>query len=202
MKKLNLNGKPVVITAFLLLAIGLSGCLGLVPNYHVYDEFTNTHRYTLTESARNSEGIGDIGDADIKCSRLVTANGESVSLYFSIERGATSFGPEPKGFMKSNDKQFDIRLSDILDEERSRERTTITKDSTVTGKQRKTISTSRQNWIVTNFVVPVTPEMLAAIRSGKNMMFRFYFGPDLATYKITRFSSLFYQILEKDPWKK
>ena len=40
MKKLNLNGKPVVITAFLLLAIGLSGCLGLVPNYHVSSDPT------------------------------------------------------------------------------------------------------------------------------------------------------------------
>ena len=202
MNKLHLNEKPTAVLAFLVMAIGLSGCLGLVPNYHVYDEFTNTHRYTLTESVTNSEGIGDIGDADIKCSRLVSANRESVTLYFSIERGVNSFGPEPKGFMKANDKQFEMQVSDVFDEERSRERTTITKDSTVTGKQRKTISTSRQNWIVTNFVVPVTPEMLAAIRSGKNMMFRFYFGPDLATYKITRFSSLFYQILEKDPWKR
>jgi len=80
MRKISLNGKPVVVAAVVFLAIGLSGCLGLVPNYHVYDEFTNTHRYTLTESVRNSEGIGDIGDADIKCSRLVSANGESVAF--------------------------------------------------------------------------------------------------------------------------
>jgi hypothetical protein len=202
MKKISLNAKPAVVTAFLLLAIGLSGCLGLVPNYHVYDEFTNTHRYTLTEPKNNSEGTGDIGFADIKCSRFVTDNGESVSFYFSIERGFNTFGPDPKGFMKTNDKQFEIQLSDILDEERNRERTTVTKDSTSTGKERKTISTTHQNWIVTNFVVRATPEMLDAIHAGKNMIFRFYFGPDLATYKIARSSSLMYKLLEKDPWKK
>ena len=194
--------KPAVASVFILLAIGLSGCLSLVPGYHVYDEFTNTHRYTLTESESNAEYGNDIGDADIKCCRLVTAKNDSVTFYFSIERETNSFGLEPKGFMKADGKQFEIKVSDIFDEERSRERTTITKDSTATGKQRKTISTTHQNWIVTNFVVRVTPEMLAAIRTGKDMMFRFYFGPDMATYKISKISTLMYRLLDQDPRKR
>ncbi|MDP4202933.1 MAG: hypothetical protein Q8861_09570 [Bacteroidota bacterium] len=202
MRKFNVSEKQAVASVCILLTIGLSGCLSLVPNYHVYDEFTNTHRYTLTESERNDEYGSDIGDADIKCCRLVTANSESVAFYFSIERETNSFGLEPKGFMKANGKQFELQLSDIFDEERSRERTTITKDSTATGKQRKTISTTHQNWIVTNFVVPVTPEMLAAIRSGRDMMFRFYFGPDMATYKLSKITTLMYRLLDQDPRKK
>lgn len=202
MKKMNMKGKPAVASVFILLAIGLSGCLSLVPNYHVYDEFTNTHRYTLTESERNDEYGSDIGDADIKCCRLVTAKSDSVAFYFSIEREFNSFSPDTKGFLKAHGKQFEIQLNDITDDEQSRSRTTITKDSTATGKQRKTISTTHQNWIVTNFVVRVTPEMLAAIRTGKDMMFRFYFGPDMATYKLSKITTLMYRLLDQDPRKK
>lgn len=173
----------------IVFSLTLTGCSYLLnaPSKTFEDEFKNTKTHTLAQTFRPDESKSEIISATITFNRIITNSNENVNVYFVVNRSNSSFKVDKKGFMKANGNRFEFISESEGSELRSRQESnttsTTTKDST---SVKTTYSTDVKNitWYDDKFAVLLTSEMVAALLKTDELLFRFYFGPEQATFRL------------------
>ena len=90
--------------------------------------------------------------------------------------------------MKASGKSYEINIENAETESRSALNTTTTsttvKDSAKIKTKLETISNT-DNWYEDRFIVRLTPQMIESVRNTDELLFRFYSGPEQATFKFS-----------------
>ena len=178
-------------SSFLIIAVTFSSvaCSSVRYNrvYSVADEFRENVKTYTRISLRSEEKRTEIGSARIVLEKVVSNEGEAVRAYFVVTRSSFSFKVDDKGFIKADDKKFEISLLDPVSQLKTKSEATISGLATVdtsgvvTG-QSADIET--RTWIEDKFVINLAKEVETGILKAQNVLFRFYFGPIPATYEL------------------
>ena len=176
---------------FIFFAIAMFGCSGRFYNHVIRydDEFRNSSKRIARVIVRNDERRSEIWKAMIVFEKVdERAGGEAhASAYFVIARTTASFGVTGKGYMKAGDKKFELSVKEPVSEYNTRYETTqmntVTADSTGY-RSSQTANTSTANWFNEKFTTDLTPQMVSALSGSGVVIFRFYFGPIQATFKL------------------
>lgn len=151
------------------------------------DEFTGKKIYTVSQYVNPTEKKVDIGIAKLTFQRILLGNSESLIAYFVINRYSNSFDLENKGFLRANEKNYAFTIDKKNTQYKTSTTTSstnsTTKDSTKVSSV-NTTETSTSNWYEEKFTITFNEEIALSLKKGKVVYFRFYFGPQVATYKL------------------
>lgn len=178
-----------VTLILIVFSFTLTGCSYLLnaPTKTFEDEFKNTKTHTLAQTFRPDELTSEINSATLTFSRIITDSNENINVYFVINRSSSSFKVDKKGFMKANGNRFEFisepEGSELKSRQESSTTSTTTKDSTSV-KTTYTTDVKNINWYDDKFMVQLTPEMVEALLKTDELLFRFYFGPEQATFRL------------------
>jgi len=193
----NLNRIFVFLVAITLLVS--CSLINQANYYKLDDEFTGRKTFTISQYITPTERNFDVGNAKITFQRTVSENDENLIAYFVINRYSSSFNMENKGFLKANDQKYELLIDKKNTEYRTSTSTktsnTVTKDSTKVSTVNNT-ETSTNNWYEEKFSISLNQDITSSLMKGNEIFFRFYFGPQVATYKfspsqITAFKRIF-----------
>jgi len=151
------------------------------------DEFKNSKKLIARVLLDSKERRTEINSAYIIFDREISDKQDITKAYLVISRTSSSFKVEKSGFLKADDKTFDIEISQAESEYKSKNETSVSTfaktDSTgVTTGQ--TTEIEEHSWIDDKFMFTLTPEMISAVKESNEVVLRFYFGPIPATFKI------------------
>jgi hypothetical protein len=170
-------------------------CSSVIYNkvYRIDDEFRDNVKHYTRVNIRPADKRTEIGSARITLEKVVNKEGEAVNAYFVINRSSSSFKADNAGFIKAGDKKFEISLLDPVSEFKSRSEAAISGLATVDTSGLVTGQTpgiDTRTWIEDKFVVTLSQEVVMGISEAKDVIFRFYFGPIPATYKLEGYKLL------------
>jgi hypothetical protein len=153
------------------------------------DEFKNSKKLIARVLLYSQERRTEINGAYIIFDREISDKQDITKAYLVISRASSSFKVEKSGFLKADDKTFDIEISQAATEHKSKNETSVSTfaktDSTgVTTGQ--TTEIEEHSWIDDKFMFTLTPEMISAVKESNEVVLRFYFGPVPATFIIKR----------------
>ena len=171
----------------LLFSLALTGCTLLNPYKTVEDEFRNSKTLTFEQRLFAAEHSTGVSHANVTYERVISPTEETLNIYFVMARSTSSFGIDKKGFMKANGEKYEIYLENYASELRTSQESsttsTTTKDSTKV-KTENTTNISNSSWYDDKFIVRLTPDMLSSLNKTNELLFRFYLGPQQATFKL------------------
>ncbi|MDX9930697.1 MAG: hypothetical protein RBS37_12700 [Bacteroidales bacterium] len=169
--------KKLVSPLLFVLLVLLPGCslilYGPVRTYP--DDFTGGSRHLLTRVVRPRELSTQIGSATMMFEKRVDDYNTKNTIYIVVSRSYGSFRSEENGYLKVNDTIFPLPLAYV-----TIERDYSVEDSDDKDDSEPTISGKLNE----KFRLELTPEIVNAIVTGTSMEFRFYFGPEPATYRL------------------
>jgi len=175
--------------SLLTLLMMTSGCSWLFfDDFQKFDdEFKNSKKLIARVLLDSKERRTEINGAYIIFDREISDKQDVTKAYLVISRTSSSFKVEKSGFLKADDKTFDIQIIQVETEYKSKNETSVSTfaktDSTgVTTGQ--TTDIEQHSWIDDKFMFTVTPEMISAIKETNDVVLRFYFGPVPATFII------------------
>jgi len=175
--------------SLLTLLMMTSGCSWLFfDDFQKFDdEFKNSKKLIARVLLDSKERRTEINGAYIIFDREISDKQDITKAYLVISRTSSSFKVEKSGFLKADDKTFDIQIIQAETEYKSKNETSVStyakSDSTgVTTGQ--TTDIEQHSWIDDKFMFTVTPEMISAIKETNDVVLRFYFGPVPATFII------------------
>jgi hypothetical protein len=185
MKKENLS------IVFIALIVAIASCSGRFYNHIITydDEFRNSSKTIVRVSVRSEENRTEVNTAKIVFEKGRQGSaGEFISkAYFVISRSSASFSIESEAYLKAGGQKFGLRVVEPISEYKTEYETSemSTESSDSTGYNSFQMSdTNSSQWFDEKFVIELTPEMVTAIGSTDEMVFRFYFGPVQATFKL------------------
>ena len=155
--------------------------------YSYEDEFRdNVKTYTRIRIKPEERKI-EIGSARLIIEKEAGDEGEATNAYFVIYRSSSSFKVDRSGFVKIGDKKYEVNLKDPVSELKTKSEVSISGIATadtsgvVTGQ---TANIDTRTWIEDKFVINFSKEVTAGITASSDIIFRFYFGPIPATYRL------------------
>jgi hypothetical protein len=183
--------KKVLFTLLSIQLMVLTGCSQLFyDSYQRYDdEFKNNTRIISRVLLAPEERRNDISYAYIIFERVISGTGDITKAYFVITRNTSSFRIENQGYLKADNRSFELTITNPVTEYKSKNETSVSSFAKVdsTGVSTgQTTDISENKWIEDKFIITLTPEMISAIKAGDNLLLRFYFGPLPATFIINR----------------
>ena len=178
--------------AFILLSITLTGCSLFYPLNTQVDEFKHTKKITLEIGAMPMEYLtNNVTSTNITFEKCILESGETLNAYFVLNRNSSSFKLDKGCFIKAFGKSYETSIEDQETVNRSqlvsKTESSSIKDSTKVKTESKTISNS-YDWYEEKFIIRFTPEMVESIKKTDELIFRFYLGPNQATFKLTGFT--------------
>ncbi len=158
----------------------------------VNDEFKHTITHTYSQVLYSNDNDFRFTTAKLIYERKVGQNQEELNIYFTLNRDINSYLIDSKAFVKANYQVYEITLFDLSSEFRTKNESSTTsntlkesvRDTTKVRTETKT-ETKNYDWYDDRFVIRCTPEMINSIRQTNELIFRFYSGPELLTYKLT-----------------
>ena len=181
--------KREILYLIIVIQVAVVSCGTLRYNkvYWYRDEFRDSEKAYTRIKVRPDERRTEVGSARIIIEKELSRGGTSVDLYFVIYRSASSFRAGFSGYLKADDKKYELALKDPVEELRTKSEVSVsgiaTVDSSgiVTGQ---TADIDTRTWIEEKFMAGLSGEMAAVIAGSSEVFFRFYFGPIPVTYKI------------------
>ena len=175
--------QSIVLISFLF-----AGCSFLFNPYKIVnDEFKNCKTITVEQSLLSTEWNSVLSGATITVERKISTENEVVNLYFVLTRKSTSFNIEKKAYLKANGENYEINLENESSEYRTQQQSnttsTTTKDSTKVKTEYKT-ETKNYDWYEDKFIVRLSPQQSNSLKITNEILIRFYFGPEQATFII------------------
>jgi len=187
-KKLLLFG----LTAFML-----TGCSFFFPYRVVSDEFKNTKKAIFEIDLTPKEYNRAITSSNITFEHSLSDSTKTMNAYFIIHRSSSSFHLDKKCFMKASGKSYEITIENTETESRSAQNSTTTSVTVKDSTKLKTISNT-DNWYEDRFIIRLSPAMIESIQNTNELIFRFYSGPEQATFEFSNWTlKRVKQVLEK-----
>ena len=146
------------------------------------DEFKNQSTISLTQYLSPEERRLGIGTLKITYQQIKNINGNFLKAFVFVSRNESSFPIESKAFVKVGGKTFEV----VLKNQMSESRTSVSTETNTTTKDSVTITTSESNtkqFYNDKFILSLNAEIVEAILQSNILVFRFYFGPEMLTYK-------------------
>jgi hypothetical protein len=173
----------------ILLFVTLTGCSLFYPINTQVDEFKHTKKITLEIGVLPTEHlINSATSTNITFEKCISESGETLNAYFVLNRNSSSFKLEKDCFVKAFGKSYEIAIENQETVNRSQilsmTQSSSVKDSTKVKTESKTMSNS-YDYYEEKFVIRFTPEMVESIKKTDELIFRYYLGPNQATFRIT-----------------
>ena len=155
--------------------------------YSYDDEFRDNVKTYTRVSVKPEERRTEIGSARLIMEKKTSKEGEAINAYFIIYRSSSSFKVDRSGFVKVGDKKYGLSLQDPVSELKSKSEVsisgiaTVDTSGTVTGQ---TADIDTRTWIEEKFVISFSREVAERMTEAESVLFRFYFGPIAATYRL------------------
>ena len=152
------------------------------------DEFTGRKTFTVTQYVNSAEKNFDIGSVKIIFQRIQIENNENLIAYFVINRYSSSFDLENKAFLKANGQKYELFIDKRNTDYKTSTSTSSSNSTTTDSTSVNTINTtetSTRNWSEEKFSIPLNKDIAKSLIEGNDVFFRFYFGPRVATYKLS-----------------
>lgn len=171
--------KKLLIPLLFLAMIPLQGCTILILNKYTNirsysDDLNNERRHLLTRIVMPREWLSNIGSATMLFEKRGNPYNSDCSVYISIERGTNSFRSEESGYLKADGEVYPLLLRELSVERDY--------DLSVDDDDGGDFTIDRK--ITEKFRIELTPAMIAGITDSRRAEFRFYFGPEPATYRL------------------
>lgn len=175
----------------LMLIIVLSLSTGCITMYYSRfqrfdDEFRNSTKLIARVNLKPVEKRTEINSAYVVFEREISSGNNKTNAYFVVSRSTKSFGIEDEGFLKAGNRSFEISLSNIISEYKSRSSATFQTfaGADSTGSSAGVLADMDERiWIDDKFKFSLTPEMTSEIKNTGEFLARFYFGPVPATFR-------------------
>jgi hypothetical protein len=177
---------PLLVAA---VAIAAGGCSTVKHNkvYSYRDEFRDNVKILTRVMLKPEDRRTEIGTSKIIFEHVVNKDMERVDAYFVISRSSSSFKVDKTGFLKADDKKFDLSLINTESGLKIRSEAGIsgfnTLDTTGVAIGQMADMDTRA-WIEDKFLINLSQEAAASISAAEVVIFRFYFGPIPATYEL------------------
>ena len=173
----------------ILLSFTFVGCSLFYPINTLVDEFKHTKKVTLEISVIPTERIiNSVTNTNIIFEKCVSESGETLNAYFVLNRSSSSFKLERGCFIKASGKSYETDIENQETTNRSQlmamTQSSSVKDSTKIKSETKTISNS-YDYYEEKFVIHFAPKMIESIKNTDELIFRYYLGPNQATFRIT-----------------
>lgn len=173
---------------FILSLFLLSSCSSIRDSrYRIQnDEFKNQSVISLIQYVKPSERRLGVSRLKITFQRRVGIQGDSLKAFVFVSRTESSFPVESKCFVKANGKTFERELKNQISEAK----TSVSTETNTTTKDSITITSSESNtnqFYNDKFILSLDAEIVDAIAKTNKLIFRFYFGPEMATYKLSNY---------------
>ena len=182
--------KRCILYLSFILVILIASCSSIRYNrgYRYDDEFRGGVRNYIRVSIKPEERRTEIGVARVIIEKEIKGSLENVKAYFVVSRTPSSFKSEKTGYMKVGDHKFELSIEDPISELRTKSEATMSgfsrSDSTgVESEQSADIET--RVWNEDKFILNLSGEIVSVVLEAREVIFRFYFGPIPATYRIT-----------------
>ncbi len=181
---------PIHLLIVLSIASLLVSCSFVNHSYYskLNDEFTGRKTISVTQYLHSTENKFNVGSVKVIFQRIQIENNEDFIAYFVINRYSSTFDLENKAFLKANGLIYEL-LIDKRNTEYKTSTSTSTENSTTNDSTKvstvNTTETSTRNWYEEKFLIPFNKEMVSSIIKGNAVVFRFYFGPQVATYMLS-----------------
>lgn len=181
-----------------------TGCISL--SYSRFqkfdDEFGKSRKLISRISLRPTEKRTEINSAYVVLAREISVGSDNTKAYFVVSRSTKSFTIEDIGFLKAGSTTFEIKIANIISENKSKSSATFQTyagaDSTGAGAG-VMADMDERIWIDDKFIINLTPEMTSEIKKAGEFFLRFYFGPVPATF---RFKGSKFRPIEKLLWEE
>ncbi len=158
-------------------------------NYQKFDdEFRSNKKLIARILLRPEERRTEISSAYIIIEREISEKQDNVKAYVVVARSSTSFKIENTGYLKADNQSFELNISNPVSEYKSKNETSVSaysKTDSTGVSTGQTTDIDERTWIDDKFVFSLTPEMIAKIKKSSEIIFRFYFGPIPATFRIS-----------------
>jgi len=178
--------KKLLLFGFITFA--MSSCSVFFPYRVVSDEFKNTKKAIFAIDMTPKEYNTAITSSAITFENALSDTTETINVYFVLHRSSSSFKLEKKCFMKASGKSYEISIENAETENRFAQNTTSTtttvKDSAKIKTKLETTS-NIDNWHEDRFIIRLTPQMIESVRNTDELLFRFYSGPEQATFRFS-----------------
>lgn len=177
---------------FLLLAITSLAVSCAIINQSQYsklnDEFTGKKTISVTQYLNPIDSKSNVGSVKVIFQRIQKENKEDLLAYFVINRYTSTFDLENKAFLKANGEVFELSINRKNTEYKtstSISTTNLTTNDSTKVSHISTDETTTKNWYEEKFSIPLNIDMASSIIKGNEVIFRFYFGPEVGTYMLT-----------------
>ncbi len=177
------------IIIVLSIASAMISCSFVKHSYYskLNDEFTGRKTISVTQYLNSIDRQSSVGSVKVIFQRVLVENKEEFVAYFVINRYTSTFDLENKAFLKANGKIYEL-LIDRRNTEYKTSTSTSTANTTINDSTKvntiNTTETTSRNWYEEKFLIPLNKDMVSSITKGKAVFFRFYFGPQVATYML------------------
>ncbi len=178
----------VVLVTAIIFPFIFTGCSAFLGGklHKEYDEFMGAKKATLSQIVREKDRKNGIEDAEITYLFETRNNVENVEVYFAVSKVPETMIIDRTAYIKVDENMYEvpvIMFRHFRDQNTSVQSDMIfPPDSVISGMKSKT--TDLETYNVEKFNLHMTSEAIESIRKGGKLSFRFYFGPDAATYNI------------------
>ncbi|MDR0505413.1 MAG: hypothetical protein LBH32_01145 [Dysgonamonadaceae bacterium] len=157
--------------------------------YHIQeDEFRNNRIVIYKHDSTVKERKLARRTANITYQRIINKEDEKLRIYFVLNGSANSFNIEKTSYIKVGNKAFEVDISELNVNYRtstsSVSTTTIVTDSTKTSSSNR-VETKTNEWLSNKFVIETPKDIITTIKNADQLLFRFYFGAEPATFILT-----------------
>jgi len=173
----------------LVFILTIAGCSGKFYNRVIRydDEFRNNSKTIVRLNLWNAEKWSEVREAGVVFEKLNGASGEKASFraYFVISRSTASFGISDRGYMKAGSQKFEFEIEEPVSEYKEDFQSMVMESEKADSSgysSNKMANTISSHWFDEKFMIMVTSEMVLAIESADQVVFRFYFGPIPTTF--------------------
>jgi len=183
--------KKIIFLLLILCAFILSSCMALVVGTalvsqkkgleYYNDDFKNSQTIILEQRIDPEENDPfrgyKIKTANLTYIKSISDNFDEVNIYFVISRDPQSFGVGEEAYARINGINYNLILNGEKVGEQSHYNTT-----TITKTDENSTKTETNTVLEEKFFIRLSPEMINSIKQTDEIIFRFYFGPNQATY--------------------
>ncbi|MEN9612181.1 MAG: hypothetical protein RLZZ628_2995 [Bacteroidota bacterium] len=153
---------------------------------HYSDEFKKTETFILNQHFTPDEKKSLVKTAFITYQKQKSKVSEKITLFFVFQRNLMSFNIDKKGFIKTNDRSFEIDGKNLNTENVTQ---TVTNNNIIvldsTGVQTALLSSNETtHWLQDKFQLELSDEIAQMLRNGQDLKFRFYSGAIPITFTV------------------
>jgi hypothetical protein len=154
------------------------------------DEFRNEKRSIVRVRLWAEEKYNEVDGAVLICEGIRKSDARTVRFYFNIPRSITGYRIKDEAYIKVGGNRYRVFAEDsesLFNHDNDLSISMFSSADSTGSKSGQTTDIKSRTWVEEKFVITAKDSVLYDMAKSKNMLFRFYFGPEMITYSLDGF---------------